>query len=106
MNMPQPHEEVNSSAPEPLAERQRRVEELADESLEHLLAGETPDRQAFLAAHPEFAELLGPRLELVELMHRVARAERPVAGETASLAPPQAPAERVLRVKCPHCGNG
>jgi tRNA A-37 threonylcarbamoyl transferase component Bud32 len=71
-----------------------------------LLAGETPDRQDFLAAHPELADLLGPRLELVELMHRVARGQRPADGATASPAPPGALAERALRVKCPHCGNG
>jgi hypothetical protein len=100
MSEPQPQ------APGSQAERQRRAEALADEYLERLLAGETPDRQDFLAAHPELADLLGPRLELVELMHRVARAERPAAGATASLAPPGAPAERALRVKCPHCGNG
>ena len=106
MSEPQLPEQVNRSEPGFLAERQRQVEELADEYLEHLLAGETPDRQAFLAAHPELADLLEPRLALVELMHRVARAQRPADGEVASLPPPAAPAERVLRVKCPHCGNG
>jgi tRNA A-37 threonylcarbamoyl transferase component Bud32/tetratricopeptide (TPR) repeat protein len=104
--MSEPKEQVNPPGPEPQAERQRQVEALAEDYLERLLAGETPDRQAFLAEHSDLADLVGPRLELVELMHRVARAQRPVDGETASLTPPGKPAERVLRMKCPHCGNG
>jgi ribosomal protein S27E/predicted Ser/Thr protein kinase len=106
MSETQPNEQSNRSEPELLVQRQRQVEALAEEYLERLVAGETPDRQAFLGAHPDVADLLEPRLALLELMHRMAHAERPAAGETASLAPPQAPAERVLRVKCPHCGNG
>jgi WD40 repeat protein/tRNA A-37 threonylcarbamoyl transferase component Bud32 len=106
MSEPQPPEQTNRPNSELLVERQRQVEALADEYLEHLLAGETPGRQAFLAAHADLADLLEPRLALVELMHRVARAERTADGKTASLAPAAAPAERVQRVKYPHCGNG
>jgi tRNA A-37 threonylcarbamoyl transferase component Bud32 len=106
MSAPQPHEPPNHPDSGLLVERQRQVEALADDYLEQLLAGETPARQAFLAAHADLAELLEPRLALVELMHRVARAERPADGRTASLPTPDAPAERALRVKCPHCGNG
>jgi tRNA A-37 threonylcarbamoyl transferase component Bud32/ribosomal protein S27E len=90
--------QANGPEPEPAAERQRRVEAAAEEYLEHLLAGKTPDRSAFLAAHPDLADLLEPRLALVELMHRVARGQPPSTGGM--------PAERVLHVKCPHCGNG
>jgi hypothetical protein len=106
MSEPQPPEQPNRPGPEPLAERQRQVEALADEYLERLLAGGPPDRQAVLAAHPDLADLLEPRLALVELMHRVARAGRPADGQTASLARPAGPAERVLHLECPHCGNG
>jgi hypothetical protein len=55
------------------AERQRQVEALADEYLEGLLSRQAPDRQAFLAARADVAELLEPRLALLELMHREAR---------------------------------
>jgi len=99
MSDPQPHEQSDNRE----AERQRQVEALAEEYLDGLLAGRAPDRQAFLAAHADLGELLEPRLALVELMHRAARAARPTEGATASLGPP---AERVLRIKCPHCGNG
>jgi serine/threonine protein kinase len=105
MNTPQPHEQSDRSESEVLAERQRQVEALADDYLERLLAGETADRAAFVAAHADLADLLEPRLALVELMHRVARAERADERETTTLAAPNAPGERVLRVRCPHCGN-
>jgi hypothetical protein len=91
MSEPQPSEPSARPESESLAERLRQVEVLADEYLERLLAGETPDRSAFLAAYPELADLLEPRLALVELMHRMAR---------------PALAERAVRMKCPHCGNG
>jgi tRNA A-37 threonylcarbamoyl transferase component Bud32 len=105
MSEPQPPEQGSQSASDLQAERQHRVETLADEYLERLLASEAPDRRAVLAAHPELADLLGPRLGLVELMHRVARAQRPAAEGPATPGPPGPPAERALRVKCPHCGN-
>lgn len=102
MSAPQSQEQGNPPSPQVQAERQHQVEALADEYLERLLAGETPGRQELLAAHPELADLLGPRLELVELMHHVARAQRPAAGKSVNAVP----GEHVLRVKCPHCGNG
>ncbi|HTU90312.1 MAG TPA: protein kinase, partial [Gemmataceae bacterium] len=102
MSEPQPQERDNQPEAGLQAERQRQVESLADAYLERLLAGETPNRQDFLAAHAELADLLSPRLELVELMHRLARGQRPAAGKAAR----PAPAEGVYRVKCPHCGNG
>ena len=74
MSDPRPHEQADTPEAALVAERQRRVEALADEYLEGLLAGRTPDRPAFLAAHPDLADLLEPRLALVELMHRVAGA--------------------------------
>ncbi len=106
MSAPHGHAPPNGPEPEPAAERQRRVEAVAEEYLERLLAGESPDHPAFLAAHPDLADLLEPRLALVELMHRVARGQSSSTGGTASLAHPAAPAERILHLKCPHCGNG
>src|SRR5271154_109859 len=87
--MSDPQETAASNPPD---DRQRRVEQLADEYLDALLAGKTPDRQAFLAAHADVADLLEPRLALVDLMHRVAKA-----------GPPR---ETARHIKCPHCGNG
>jgi hypothetical protein len=52
---------------------ERRVEELAEEYLDRLQAGERPDRQALLEAHPELAAVLGPRLALVEVMFRASQ---------------------------------
>src|SRR5262249_4291024 len=112
MSEPQSPEQANCPEPQSLADRQRQVEALADEYLERLLAGETPNRQALLVAHPDLADLLQPRLALADLMHRVARAERRADGPpgtaevaTASGDPLPVAAERALRVKCPHCGN-
>jgi hypothetical protein len=102
MSEPQSQVQGNPPTPEVQPGRQRQVEALADEYLEALLAGRAPDRQVFLAAHMDVADLLGPRLELVELMHRVARAQHSADGEVVR----PAAAERALRVKCPHCGNG
>ncbi len=85
MSVQRPQEASDRPESERLAERQRQVESVADAFLERLLAGETPDRQELLAAHADLADLLGPRLELVELMHHVARAQRPAEAGTASL---------------------
>jgi hypothetical protein len=106
MSEPQSPKQPADTSSEPQAERQRQVDALADEYLERLLEGGTPDRQTFLAAHPDLADLLEPRLALVELMDRVARAQRPADGQTVNLARPAAPPERALHIKCPHCGNG
>jgi hypothetical protein len=89
---PRPHEPAGAPEAAPPGDRQRRVEALAEEYLEGLLAGRAPDRRAALAAHPDLADLLEPRLALVELMHRAARAPRA--------------AERAVHIRCPHCGNG
>ena len=106
MSEPQNPAQPSDPKSERRAERQRRAEAAADEYLERLLAGETPDRQAFLTAHADLADLLEPRLALVELMHRVARGHATAGGGTASLVSPAAPAERAIYLKCPHCGNG
>jgi tetratricopeptide (TPR) repeat protein/predicted Ser/Thr protein kinase len=49
-----------------------RVEELAEQFLDQLLASETPERRAWTAAHPDIADLLDRRLAMLELVHRAA----------------------------------
>ena len=104
MSEPETLEQGKPSTPETPESRQRRVEALADAYLDRLLAGQAPDRSAFIAEHADLADLLGPRLELVELMHRVVKAQRPIKDQEAK--PANVPDERALRVKCPHCRNG
>jgi WD40 repeat protein/tetratricopeptide (TPR) repeat protein len=95
---------------------ERQVQALAEQYLDQLQAGATPDRQALLTAHPDLVERLEPRLALVELMCRLARAGASDSGTPIPPAPvldangaktsqPPRPAERTLRIKCPHCGN-
>ena len=47
----------------------RRIEEIAEQYLERLQAGENPDRGAVLEAHPDIADLLEARLILAEALH-------------------------------------
>jgi tetratricopeptide (TPR) repeat protein len=102
----------------------RQVEALAEEFLDQLHGGAQPQREVFVAAHPEIADLLNRRLRLVEMLHRLGPHQEsdtlaPRAEATAN-HPPPAPAsdilptvlgtpenqtERTLRFKCPHCGN-
>jgi WD40 repeat protein/tetratricopeptide (TPR) repeat protein len=57
----------------PTLDLERRVEELAEEYLDRLQAGQPPDRQALLDAHPHLAAVLERRLALVEVMFLAAR---------------------------------
>jgi serine/threonine-protein kinase len=68
---------------------ERRVEEIAEEYLDRLQAGEVPNRGAVVAAHPDLAAALEGRLALVELMHRVGR-----GGDGANDTPPGIPPAR------------
>ena len=52
---------------------EQRLQTLADSFLDQLQAGEAVDPQALLAEHPEIAELLAPRLALVEQLYRLTR---------------------------------
>lgn len=63
---------------------------VAERYLDQLLAGESPDRQAILDRHPEIAEVLDRRLQLVERMHRLA-GERTTTVEGPPLAQGSAP---------------
>ena len=49
---------------------ERRLDEIAEQFLDRLQAGETPDKATFLAAHPEIAALLEEHLTLVENLHQ------------------------------------
>lgn len=46
------------------------ISEIAEKYLERLFAGESPDREAIAAAHPDLAERLRRRLLLMECMWR------------------------------------
>jgi hypothetical protein len=46
-----------------------RIELLAEEYLDALLAGERPDRRAIVQAHPDIAYELDRRLALVDLLY-------------------------------------
>jgi eukaryotic-like serine/threonine-protein kinase len=66
-----------------------RAEEIAERYLEHLQAGRGPDRQAWIAAHPDLVALLERKLKLVEVLHDAGREVRegspvPAPGETAT----------------------
>lgn len=85
---------------EPDPEREARIEAIVEAYLDALQAGEAPDRRALLAAHPEIADALTRRLDLVAAMHRLARSESAGADE------PEIGADgRAIRVRCPHCGQ-
>jgi tetratricopeptide (TPR) repeat protein/tRNA A-37 threonylcarbamoyl transferase component Bud32 len=76
---------------------ERRVEEIAEEYLDRLQAGEVPDRGAVVAAHPDLAALLEGRLALVELMHRVGRGSDG-ANDTPPGPPPARPSPHPARI--------
>lgn len=94
------------------ADPEREIEALAEEFLAELQAGRAPDLVAVLAAHPDIAEQLKPRLALVERLFRAgqrAALVMPPSGGTAAAPAREAAGqagERARRLKCPHCGNG
>lgn len=45
------------------------LEEIAEEFLHRLQAGEVPDKRAFMSAHPEISELVEQHLAVVEMLH-------------------------------------
>src|SRR4051812_3705563 len=78
--------------------RQARIEALVEDYLDGLQAGDRPDREAILSAHPDLAVELDRRLRLVEAMQRLAH-PRP-----DGVAPPGFD-ERSIRLCCPQCGS-
>jgi WD40 repeat protein len=96
---------------------ERRIESIADHFLESLRAGAAPDRNSLLAAHPDLAAWLEPRLDLVEGLfryagRRAASADRPEPQGAAPERLPDTPAgmtqtrSRAIAIRCPHCGHG
>jgi tetratricopeptide (TPR) repeat protein len=72
-------------APQPPDE----VEALAAQHLAQLQAGQHPDRQALVRAHPELGSRLDHQLAVVEMMHQAGLSPR---GGLSSLAPTEPPA--------------
>ena len=74
------------SRPEPgrLTELEARVEDLAEDFLEQLQAGERPSRDAVVAAHPDVADRLEEQLALVEMLHWARLSNVAALGETAA----------------------
>jgi tetratricopeptide (TPR) repeat protein/predicted Ser/Thr protein kinase len=72
-------------------QRPDEVEALAVWFLERLQAGEKPEREAVLRAHPHLADRLDRRLALIEMMYQVGLAPQPgrpsVAGTTGATGP-------------------
>jgi hypothetical protein len=54
-----------------MREIEDRIEKIAEEYLDSLQRGESPDRQAICARHPDIAEPLGRRLRLVEIIYEM-----------------------------------
>ena len=65
--------ERESTGHPPELGKEIRVEEIAEQYLDRLQAGETPDREALIAAHPGLTGLLEQELSLVEALHRAGR---------------------------------
>ena len=75
-----------------------RVGKIAEEFLDHLIAGESPDWEAFLSAHADIADKLRDRLETFEHLYRFrSRVGNPRAAPspTEDLHSAQAPPDRV-----------
>ena len=74
------------------------VAELAEEYFDRLIAGESPDRETFLASHAEIAGKLSDRLDLLEGLYRSRRpseAQLPASTLTADIQSSQALPDRV-----------
>ncbi|MCZ6688142.1 MAG: tetratricopeptide repeat protein [Planctomycetota bacterium] len=88
----------DQSADEALPAGDDHVADLAEEFLDRLIAGESPDREAFLASHAEIADKLEDHLDLLEgLYHSRRRMEDPPAASTltADIQSPQVLPDRV-----------
>ncbi|MCZ6687997.1 MAG: serine/threonine-protein kinase [Planctomycetota bacterium] len=68
------------------ANLEERLDRIAEEYLNRLQAGESPDREALLAEHLDIAEVLGHHLDLVEKL-RAAAADAPAPEEVAGADP-------------------
>jgi WD40 repeat protein len=95
---------------------EQRIESIADGFLESLRAGESPDKAAIVAANPDLAARLEPRLALVEGLWRIAGRVPPLEDRDSARhdAPPEreisstgllSGSQRSIAVLCPHCGH-
>jgi len=106
--------EARSDLADPVIEQQ--IESIAEGFLEALRAGEAPDKARIVAANPELAAWLEPRLALVEGLFRIAgrQAETAVRHEPDGAAPERSEGRtagvvrtgrRAIPLICPHCGH-
>ena len=109
----------------PSVEFEARIEQLVEQFLEQLQAGQTVDRQTIVEANPDLAPFLERRLRFVEQVVRAARGSSSAANkEQARVPAPEQPSgneatishrgsspphgvshERAQHLRCPHCGN-
>jgi len=74
-----------------------RLQALADDFLERLQAGECPDPYEILAANPQIAPQLAPRLELIQELHELAQARLVNGSPPPSLMPAAVGRYQILR---------
>jgi hypothetical protein len=93
-----PHPPDSGQTPRPADE----VEMLAAELLAQLEAGQTPNREALVRAHPHLGARLDRRLALVEMMYRVGLAPQSASSLLETTAPatdtPDVPAHQAVTV--------
>lgn len=91
----------------------RRVEEVAEEFLNRLRAGDSLDSEQLIAQHPDLAPHLETRLKLYRAIYRVthrpsipnAAVSDSTVGFSADSAATPINRDAAFRVSCPHCGN-
>ena len=94
-------EEPNDSSRPVHADAEQQVEEIADRYLDQLQLGESPDRDALVAAYPELAELLEKQLAFVEKLYRAARKHKTNDSQDTPVDAPAAPALNAQTVCLP-----
>jgi len=105
----------------PKPDEEKRIDELVESFLDQLQSGEGADAAGLAAKHPDLAPFLERRLAFVEQVFQAAQSVTERESEMASqqiaadgglplttsipgLGTPALPAERTLRIHCPHCG--
>jgi tetratricopeptide (TPR) repeat protein len=90
MNAPENPPQGKEASEQLSPQAEHRVEDLVEDYLAQLQAGQKPSRPALVAAHPDLAPLLDRRLNLVEMMYRAGRAAGPPRSSDAQTLPPTA----------------